>query len=86
MQFDSWQAFWNMGGYALYVWLSFGLTLLVMVALTISRIVTRKKLLVAVVEEQARMARIKQARRRAEDQQSDPESVPHSQLSSSETS
>lgn len=86
MQFESWQAFWNMGGYALYVWLSFGLTLFVMVALTISRIVTRKKLLVAVVEEQARLARIKQARRRTEDQPSDPDAVPHSHLSSSETS
>ena len=26
MQWTSWAAFFNMGGYAFYVWLSFGLT------------------------------------------------------------
>ncbi|NOU24623.1 MAG: heme exporter protein CcmD [Methylotenera sp.] len=28
MQWESWSAFFNMGGYAFYVWLSFGLTAL----------------------------------------------------------
>lgn len=28
MQWESWSAFFNMGGYALYVWFSFGLTAL----------------------------------------------------------
>lgn len=31
MQWASWSAFFNMGGYAFYVWFSFGLTLLCMV-------------------------------------------------------
>ena len=26
MQWESWSAFFNMGGYAFYVWFSFGLT------------------------------------------------------------
>ncbi|NQZ32121.1 MAG: heme exporter protein CcmD [Oceanospirillaceae bacterium] len=30
MQFDSWLAFFNMGGHGLYVWLSFGIALLVL--------------------------------------------------------
>ena len=30
MQFESWQAFWHMGGYAFYVWASFGVTFLAM--------------------------------------------------------
>jgi len=30
MQWASWSAFFNMGGYAFYVWFSFGLTLLCM--------------------------------------------------------
>ncbi|MCP3429866.1 heme exporter protein CcmD, partial [Opacimonas viscosa] len=30
MQFESWQAFWHMGGYAFYVWTSFGVTFLAM--------------------------------------------------------
>ncbi|TXH89512.1 MAG: heme exporter protein CcmD [Rhodoferax sp.] len=29
MQWNSWQDFWHMGGYALYVWGSFGLTVAV---------------------------------------------------------
>ena len=34
MSFPSWQGFWAMGGYALYVWASFGLTALAL-ALTL---------------------------------------------------
>jgi len=30
MQWASWTAFFNMGGYAFYVWFSFGLTVLCM--------------------------------------------------------
>jgi heme exporter protein D len=29
MSFSSWSDFWYMGGYALYVWISYGLTLVV---------------------------------------------------------
>jgi len=31
MNWESWQAFWSMGGYGLYVWGSFGMTLLCIV-------------------------------------------------------
>jgi heme exporter protein D len=31
MIWDSWEAFWAMGGYGLYVWGSFGMTLLCVV-------------------------------------------------------
>lgn len=31
MQWESWSAFFNMGGYAFYVWFSFGLTALCIV-------------------------------------------------------
>ncbi|HNU66253.1 MAG: heme exporter protein CcmD [Methylotenera sp.] len=31
MQWESWSAFFNMGGYAFYVWFSFGLTALCVV-------------------------------------------------------
>jgi len=33
MQFDSFDAFWDMGGYGFYVWLSYGLTVLLLVLL-----------------------------------------------------
>ncbi|MCD6707578.1 MAG: heme exporter protein CcmD [Thiobacillus sp.] len=32
MIWESWQAFWAMGGYGLYVWGSFGVTLLCIMA------------------------------------------------------
>ena len=31
MQFDSWQEFFAMGGHALYVWLAYGATLLMLI-------------------------------------------------------
>lgn len=31
MQFDSWQEFFAMGGHALYVWLAYGATLLMII-------------------------------------------------------
>ncbi|MDX3773778.1 heme exporter protein CcmD [Chromatiaceae bacterium AAb-1] len=33
MYFESWTAFWDMGGYGLFVWLSFGLTYLLLAIL-----------------------------------------------------
>ena len=31
MQWESWSAFWNMGGFALFVWGSYGITALLVV-------------------------------------------------------
>ena len=53
MSFDSWQAFFAMGGYALYVWASFGLTLLVLGAIMLSPVRRHKQLL----RNQARLER-----------------------------
>ncbi len=63
MQFDSLQDFLAMGGYALYVWLSFGVSLLALVWVVIDSASTHKKLLRNACEEQARQARIAAARK-----------------------
>ncbi|HAU92191.1 MAG: heme exporter protein CcmD [Pseudomonadota bacterium] len=63
MQFDSLQDFLAMGGYALYVWLSFGVSLLALVWVVIDSAGTHKKLLRNAREEQARQARIAAARK-----------------------
>ena len=63
MKFDSWSEFWAMGGYGFYVWLSFGLTIFALVALLVSTITTRKSLLRAVKQKQARAARRKAAQK-----------------------
>ncbi len=63
MKFDSWSAFWAMGGYGFYVWLSFGLTIFALLALVMSTLTTRKSLLRAVKQKQARAARRKAAQK-----------------------
>jgi heme exporter protein D len=62
MQFDSVADFLNMGGYAFYVWLSFGITFGAMALVVIQSYIKQKLLLEAVITEQARKARIKKAR------------------------
>ena len=41
----NWSEFFNMGGYAFFVWSSYGLTLIVVVANIISHILQRKKVI-----------------------------------------
>ena len=41
----NWSEFFNMGGYAFFVWTSYGLTLAVVVANIISPILQRKKVI-----------------------------------------
>ena len=53
MSFDSWQAFFAMGGYAFYVWASFGLTLLVLGLIMLGPVWRHKQLL----RDQARLER-----------------------------
>jgi len=62
MQFDSFSSFLSMGGYAFYVWLSFGVTAGAMVLLVLQSYLQHKSLLNTVVVEQARKARVKKAR------------------------
>lgn len=63
MKFDTWSAFWAMGGYGFYVWLSFGLTLLALIGLVVATLVTKKSLLRTVKQKQARVARRKAAQK-----------------------
>ena len=63
MQFDSLHDFLAMGGYALYVWLSFGVSLLALVWVVLDSASTHKKLLRNAREEQARQSRIAAARK-----------------------
>jgi heme exporter protein D len=45
LAFSSWTAFFAMGGYAFYVWLAAGLTLLALLSLVIISVQQRRKLL-----------------------------------------
>ena len=61
MQFESWSAFWSMGGYGFYVWLSFGVTFLCMLGVVIQSRMEAKALLDEVKRNEKRQAKIKQA-------------------------
>ncbi|GFD67256.1 heme exporter protein CcmD [Alteromonas sp. KUL106] len=62
MQFESFTEFLNMGGYAFYVWLSFGVTFVAMAMIAIQSFIKHRNLMKQVVVEQERKARIKKAR------------------------
>lgn len=59
--FDSWQAFFAMGGYAFYVWLAVAATLLPLLGLLVHTLWQRKQLLNEVGRRQARERRIRQS-------------------------
>lgn len=65
LQFSSLAEFWAMGGYGLYVWLSFGITF-VALGLTGLQIIWRRRQLSAEAHRQiARAQRIQQAKQEA---------------------
>ncbi|MEP4890057.1 MAG: heme exporter protein CcmD [Aliiglaciecola sp.] len=59
-QFDSWQAFWDMGGYGFYVWLAFGVSFVAVLLVVYESIWAKKQLIKAVNAQMARKKRIKQ--------------------------
>ena len=63
MSFSSWQDFFHMGGYALYVWLSYGLAVLVLGALVLLPLLRHRQL---------RRAEQRQARRAHKRKESSP--------------
>ena len=69
MQFESFADFLAMGGYAFYVWLSFGVTFVAMAFIAVQSFIKHRGLLkqVVVVVEKERKARIKKARQQQQD-------------------
>ncbi|MCG6937988.1 MAG: heme exporter protein CcmD [Gammaproteobacteria bacterium] len=59
----NWSEFFNMGGYAFYVWTSYGLFILVIVANIISPMMQRKKV-ISHIKRTIRRENIGQAKRR----------------------
>ncbi len=61
MQFDSFSAFLDMGGYGFYVWLSYGVSISALALLVISSISSHKKVKQQIVQRQKREAKLRQA-------------------------
>lgn len=62
--FSSWQAFFQMGGYAFYVWLAVACTLIALGVLVLHTVLQRRSLLNDIRQRQGRERRIQAARQR----------------------
>ena len=63
MQFDSFNAFLEMGGYGFYVWLSFGFSTVLILALIFSSVMGHKRVINNIVIRQQREKKLRQARK-----------------------
>ena len=62
MQFDSFSAFIDMGGYGFYVWLSFGVTTALLFTLIISSIIGHKRVIKNIAQRSQREDKLRQVR------------------------
>ena len=60
MHFQSWSEFWAMGGYGLYVWLSFGISYVLLIGLVWYSHYQQKAFKQQLAQQLAREQRIKQ--------------------------
>lgn len=66
MFFQSWSDLIHMGGYGFYVWLSYGLSFIAIVALIIQSLVGKSAVLKSVKREQQRESRLQQVQQKGE--------------------
>jgi len=62
MQFSSFADFINMGGYGFYVWLSYGVATLLLIALIVASLNGHKRVIQDVAQRQKREEKLRQAR------------------------
>ncbi len=63
MQFDSFSAFLNMGGYGFYVWLSFGVSAVLIIALIFNSLMGHKQVIKSIAIRQQRENKLRQLRK-----------------------
>ena len=66
MFFQSWSDLLNMGGYGFYVWLSYGLSVLLIMALVIQSLMGKSAVLKSVKYKQQREARLQKMQQKGE--------------------
>ena len=66
MFFQSWSDLIYMGGYGFYVWLSYGLSFIAIVALIIQSLMGKSAVLKSVKREQQRESRLQQVQQKGE--------------------
>jgi heme exporter protein D len=58
--FQTWQEFFNMGGYGFYVWLCYAITVVALIILAFSSFAEKNQILKWVAKEQQRQQRVSQ--------------------------
>ena len=61
MQFDSVSAFIDMGGYGFFVWLSYGVSAVLLIGLFINSLYGHKKIIQQIIQRQKREQKLRQA-------------------------
>lgn len=68
MQFESIDAFLNMGGYAFYVWLSYGVSAILLILLFLSSKANHQKTIKQIAMRQKRENKLRQAAKQQQEQ------------------
>ncbi|NQY87996.1 MAG: heme exporter protein CcmD [Colwellia sp.] len=68
MQFDSFSAFIDMGGYGFYVWLSYGVATILLLILILSSVTSHKQVIKSIAQHKQREDKLRQARKQRQQQ------------------
>lgn len=68
MQFDSFSAFIDMGGYGFYVWLSFGVATALLLILILSSVTGHKRVIKNIAQRKQREDKLRQVRKQRQKQ------------------
>ena len=68
MQFDSFSAFIDMGGYGFYVWLSYGVTAALLLILILSSVTGHKQVIKNIAQRKQREDKLRQVRKQQKQQ------------------
>ncbi len=68
MQFDNFSAFFDMGGYGFYVWLSYGVASVLLLTLIFSSIASYKQVIKNIAQRKQREDKLRQVRKQRQKQ------------------
>jgi len=68
MQFDSFSAFIDMGGYGFYVWLSYSVATILLLILILSSVTSHKQVIKSIAQRKQREDKLRQARKQRQQQ------------------
>jgi heme exporter protein D len=80
MQFDSFSAFIDMGGYGFYVWLSYGVTTALLLILILTSVTGHKQVIKNIAQRKQREDKLRQVRKQQKKQDKSLKSTPSEEV------